>query len=179
MNLAFEPENDPKEKGVKDRVVGFMQKYILAKSSKSGDKDVSSAQRDIERKDSCASQQGESDKKIEKKKKKGTFIDRVIDNRCPENSGSCLKTFKVLHNLLIFEKDYCYFQLFLNCLTMTFIAEWGDRSQLATIVLAGINNVYGVIVGEGRSQIMILHSDSVFVQVDGWMRRCEIIDNRA
>ena len=31
---------------------------------------------------------------------------------------------------------------------MTFIAEWGDRSQLATIVLAGINNVYGVIVGE-------------------------------
>ena len=177
MNLAFEPENDPKEKGVKDRVVGFMQKYILAKSSKSGDKDVSSAQRDIERKDSCASQQGESDKKIEKKK--GSFIDRVIDNRCPENSGSCLKTFKVLHNLLIFEKDYCYFQLFLNCLTMTFIAEWGDRSQLATIVLAGINNVYGVIVGEGRSQIMILHSDSVFVQVDGWMRRCEIIDNRA
>lgn len=39
-------------------------------------------------------------------------------------------------------------QLFLKCLTMTFIAEWGDRSQLATIVLAGINNVYGVIVGE-------------------------------
>ena len=31
---------------------------------------------------------------------------------------------------------------------MTFIAEWGDRSQLATIVLAGINNVYGVIVGQ-------------------------------
>ena len=31
---------------------------------------------------------------------------------------------------------------------MTFIAEWGDRSQLATIVLAGMNNVWGVIVGQ-------------------------------
>ena len=30
---------------------------------------------------------------------------------------------------------------------MTFIAEWGDRSQLATIVLAGLNNVWGVILG--------------------------------
>ena len=39
-------------------------------------------------------------------------------------------------------------QLFVNCFTMTFIAEWGDRSQLATIVLAGMNNVWGVIVGQ-------------------------------
>ena len=38
--------------------------------------------------------------------------------------------------------------MFLNCFTMTFIAEWGDRSQLATIVLAGMNNVWGVIVGQ-------------------------------
>ncbi len=30
---------------------------------------------------------------------------------------------------------------------MTFLAEWGDRSQLATIVLAGINDVAGVCVG--------------------------------
>ena len=30
---------------------------------------------------------------------------------------------------------------------MTFIAEWGDRSQLATIVLAGLNDVWGVILG--------------------------------
>ena len=40
-----------------------------------------------------------------------------------------------------------FFQLFVNCFTMTFIAEWGDRSQLATIVLAGLNNVWGVILG--------------------------------
>ena len=30
---------------------------------------------------------------------------------------------------------------------MTFIAEWGDRSQLATIVLAGLNDVWGVVLG--------------------------------
>ena len=34
-----------------------------------------------------------------------------------------------------------YHQLFVNTFTLTFIAEWGDRSQLATIVLAGINDV--------------------------------------
>ena len=51
-------------------------------------------------------------------------------------------------NLAMMYYFYLLNQLFLKCLTMTFIAEWGDRSQLATIVLAGINNVYGVIVGE-------------------------------
>ena len=36
---------------------------------------------------------------------------------------------------------FCLCQLFVNTFTLTFIAEWGDRSQLATIVLAGINDV--------------------------------------
>lgn len=39
------------------------------------------------------------------------------------------------------------FRLFVNCFTMTFLAEWGDRSQLATIVLASINDVAGITVG--------------------------------
>ena len=46
-----------------------------------------------------------------------------------------------------------YCQVFLNCFTMTFIAEWGDRSQLATIVLAGMNNVWGVIVGQCQLEL--------------------------
>ena len=68
------------------------------------------------------------------RKPKGSMIDRLIDSQCGNNpccGASCLKVFKVL----------------IKCFTMTFIAEWGDRSQLATIVLAGLNNVWGVILG--------------------------------
>jgi len=39
------------------------------------------------------------------------------------------------------------FKLFTNTFIMTFLAEWGDRSQLATIVMAGINDVSGVCIG--------------------------------
>lgn len=39
------------------------------------------------------------------------------------------------------------FRVFSNTFAMTFLAEWGDRSQLATIVMAGINDVAGVCVG--------------------------------
>jgi len=39
------------------------------------------------------------------------------------------------------------FRVFSNAFAMTFLAEWGDRSQLATIVMAGINDVAGVCVG--------------------------------
>merc|ERR1712032_554136 len=62
------------------------------------------------------------------------WVNNAIDRGCKENSWfgkKCLKIFK----------------LFVNTFTLTFIAEWGDRSQLATIVLAGINNVVGVILG--------------------------------
>lgn len=31
--------------------------------------------------------------------------------------------------------------------TLTFLAEWGDRSQIATIALAASKNVFGVIIG--------------------------------
>lgn len=42
--------------------------------------------------------------------------------------------------LLIFSK------IFLQALTMTFLAEWGDRSQLATIVLAAREDLSAVII---------------------------------
>merc|ERR1712209_134837 len=62
------------------------------------------------------------------------WVNSAIDRGCKENSWfgkKCLKIFK----------------LFVNTFTLTFIAEWGDRSQLATIVLAGIHDVVGVILG--------------------------------
>jgi len=39
------------------------------------------------------------------------------------------------------------FRIFMQAFTMTFLAEWGDRSQLATIILAARDNVYGVMIG--------------------------------
>lgn len=38
-------------------------------------------------------------------------------------------------------------KIFIQSFTMTFLAEWGDRSQLATIVLAAREEIKGVIIG--------------------------------
>ena len=38
-------------------------------------------------------------------------------------------------------------QIFIQSFTMTTLAEWGDRSQLATVILAAREDVYGVCVG--------------------------------
>merc|ERR1711936_1101438 len=79
-------------------------------------------------------QTSEDDSTNSNSKQKGSSLDRFIDTHCEGNpccGASCLKIFKV----------------FIKCFSMTFIAEWGDRSQLATIVLAGLNNVWGVILG--------------------------------
>lgn len=37
-------------------------------------------------------------------------------------------------------------RIFIQAFTMTFLAEWGDRSQLATIILAAKENVTAVII---------------------------------
>ena len=37
--------------------------------------------------------------------------------------------------------------IFSQALTLTFLAEWGDRSQIATIALAASRDPYGVIAG--------------------------------
>lgn len=57
------------------------------------------------------------------------------------------KKVTIQENSLFGKKCYKIFKVFVNCFTMTFLAEWGDRSQLATIVLASINDVGGVCVG--------------------------------
>lgn len=42
---------------------------------------------------------------------------------------------------------YLVSHVLMQSFTMTFLAEWGDRSQLTTIILAARENVFGVIVG--------------------------------
>jgi Ca2+/H+ antiporter, TMEM165/GDT1 family len=37
--------------------------------------------------------------------------------------------------------------VFTQAFTLTFLAEWGDRSQIATIALAASKNPYGVVLG--------------------------------
>ncbi|CAF1578779.1 unnamed protein product, partial [Didymodactylos carnosus] len=37
--------------------------------------------------------------------------------------------------------------IFVQAFIMTFLAEWGDRSQITTIVLATSKNLFGVIIG--------------------------------
>lgn len=38
-------------------------------------------------------------------------------------------------------------QVFTQAFTLTFLAEWGDRSQIATIALASSQNPFGVVIG--------------------------------
>ena len=38
-------------------------------------------------------------------------------------------------------------KIFTQTCTLTFLAEWGDRSQIATVALAASKNVFGVVIG--------------------------------
>lgn len=40
-----------------------------------------------------------------------------------------------------------WFAVFWQSCTMTFVAEWGDRSQIATVALAAAKDPYGVVAG--------------------------------
>jgi len=64
----------------------------------------------------------------------------------PKTSKISFQT-KIRENSWFGKKCWKIFKIFTNTFGMTFLAEWGDRSQLATIVLAGINDVSGVCVG--------------------------------
>lgn len=76
------------------------------------------------------------------KKKEGVEVDVVDDvedgkKSASSGSGSSAHTSKATEQLKIFTQ----------ALTLTFLAEWGDRSQIATIALAASKNPYGVVVG--------------------------------
>lgn len=73
-----------------------------------------------------------------------------------------------------FGKKCCkIFKIFTNTFGMTFLAEWGDRSQLATIVLAGINDVTGVCVGGVLGKVKSL---SLFMPLNFKMFHSKLVD---
>ena len=67
---------------------------------------------------------------------------REIDDSDLEGGGSGATNRRNPTNVFRFVS-----KIFLQAFTMTFLAEWGDRSQLATIVLAAREEIVGVILG--------------------------------
>jgi len=62
-----------------------------------------------------------------------------------------------MHKLTLASRRFCasctrffrrfFSKVFLQVFTMTFLAEWGDRSQIATIALAAQKDAFGVTIG--------------------------------
>ncbi|KAJ2358471.1 GCR1-dependent translation factor 1 [Coemansia erecta] len=68
-------------------------------------------------------------------------VDSASSERsCSSNSCSTLGSLKNLMGLLLSP-------VFVETFVLVFLAEWGDRSQLATIALGAARNVYGVAAG--------------------------------
>jgi len=51
------------------------------------------------------------------------------------------------HNKRRKHQKQAWHSILLQSFTLTFVAEWGDRSQIATIALAAAKNPYGVTIG--------------------------------
>lgn len=63
--------------------------------------------------------------------------------------------------------------VFMKAFTMTFLAEWGDRSQIATISLAAEHDVIGVTLGG-----CVGHCICTGVAVLGGRQLAEVIDEK-
>ena len=64
-------------------------------------------------------------------------------------------------------------KIFVQSFTMTTLAEWGDRSQMATVILAAREDVYGVCVGGECSnfQRQFHSTDNINVRIAAHKRR--------
>lgn len=99
-------------------------------------------------------------KRIFEKRNIWRTIQRHKPTKIPNQAGPLCKSFFFQSLTLFVHSSFSFFTLrvlkslalllvsrvFLQALTMTFLAEWGDRSQLATIVLAAREDVVAVII---------------------------------
>ncbi|UJR09293.1 hypothetical protein I4U23_013536 [Adineta vaga] len=67
-------------------------------------------------------------------------------NQLQQRSQSTSKQKSTLTKLTIILRRYVS-PILIQAFIMTFLAEWGDRSQITTIVLAASENLFGVVVG--------------------------------
>ncbi|KAI9472480.1 MAG: hypothetical protein EXX96DRAFT_489284 [Benjaminiella poitrasii] len=71
------------------------------------------------------------------------------DNKANAHNSSPKKAKEGLMNLM----QLVFSPVFVQTSVLTFLGEWGDRSQISTIALAAANNVYyvtmGVVIGHG------------------------------
>lgn len=81
------------------------------------------------------------------KKELGADYDSTLSAEDPETG--IIKTMgKLPMSTRIRRKLMAYVSLvFIETFTMTFLAEWGDRSQISTIILAAREDVFGVAIG--------------------------------
>jgi len=78
---------------------------------------------------------------VKKKGESNQEDDAEVDLEAPLSKNSASKTARFsmfgVENLKVFTQAF----------TLTFLAEWGDRSQIATIALASTQNPFGVVIG--------------------------------
>lgn len=89
----------------------------------------------------------EVQKSISKKEQSGDYENTALSAEDPE-TGIIRTAVKQPTSTRIRRKLMAYVSLvFIETFTMTFLAEWGDRSQISTIILAAREDVFGVAVG--------------------------------
>jgi putative Ca2+/H+ antiporter (TMEM165/GDT1 family) len=71
----------------------------------------------------------------------------LLHSDAKRNSSSDLKDLKKKPSMATSLLNMIFSRVFINAFTLTFLAEWGDRSQIATIGLAASEDAVGVTLG--------------------------------
>lgn len=87
---------------------------------------------------SDAEAQGEIEEVQSDLRRKDEEFEKEASTSDPESGGKRVKSPGIFSLIS---------RVFLQAFTLTFLAEWGDRSQLTTIILGANQDVYGVIIG--------------------------------